>query len=360
LQEGNEIDCPRWASLKFAHPAPSKASPRILPIFLPLAGCPGRCVFCAQHAQTGLKKTSLESAHGFLERSLEAAGPETPLEIGFYGGTFTALPRAWVERFLDTACRHRERGAVSGVRCSTRPDCAPEPLLRRLAGLGLDRVELGVQTFSEHVLEAAGRGHGARASLDACRAVRAAGLGLCVHLLPGLPGHTPEDFARDVDVILGLGAGLGAELGPEAVRLHPCLVLAGTGLERLWRSGGYTPWSLEQAIAALAPAVLRLWRAGVAVSRIGLAQEPDLEAAVLAGPRHPALGSRVRALALHLAVRELLGGRRAARLLAPQTASGGFWGHARELAPPYAALGLTSANVHFEHREDFQLDCHDH
>nr|WP_272881676.1 radical SAM protein [Fundidesulfovibrio soli] len=351
MQEGNQNKCPRGASLRFAHPAPSKARPRILPVFLPLAGCPGRCLFCAQHAQTGVKTTSLEQSHDFLERCLEAARPDAPLEVGFYGGTFTALPRAWRDRFMATASRHRERGVVSGVRCSTRPDRAQAGLLRELAAQGLDRVELGVQTFCERVLRLAERGHGADASLEACLAVREAGLGLSLHLLPGLPGHTPEDFARDVEQA--------AALAPEAVRLHPCLVLAGTGLEQLWRSGGYEPWSLERTIKALAPAVLRLWRAGVAVTRIGLAHEPDLEAAVLAGPTHPALGMRVRALALHLFVAELLGDRRAAGLRAPAAVSGGFWGHARELAAPYAALGLERDRVRFEDRDDFQLDVRD-
>ncbi|MFP5239261.1 MAG: elongator complex protein 3 [Acidobacteriota bacterium] len=348
LQEGIQNKCPRGASLRFAHPAPSKARPRILPVFLPLAGCPGRCLFCAQHAQTGMKETSLEKAHDFLERSLETARPDAPLEVGFYGGTFTALPPAWMERFLATARQHRERGAVCGVRCSTRPDRAPAGLLRELAEQGLDRVELGVQTFCERALRLAERGHGAEASLSACRAVHEAGLGLSLHLLPGLPGHTPEDFRRDVEQA--------AALEPEAVRLHPCLVLAGTGLEQLWRAGGYEPWSLERTIAALAPAVLRLWRAGVAVTRIGLAHEPDLEAAVLAGPTHPALGMRVRATALHIFIAELLGGRLAERLLAPASASGGFWGHARELAEPYAVLGLERGRVHFEDRDEFQLD----
>ena len=351
MQEGIQNKCPRGASLKFAHPAPSKARPRILPVFLPLAGCPGRCLFCAQHAQTGVKNTSLEQALAFLDKNLEAARPDAPLEVGFYGGTFTALPSAWMERFLAAARLHRERGAVSGVRCSTRPDRAPAGLLRELAAQGLDRVELGVQTFSEQALRLALRGHGAEASIEACLAVREAGLGLSLHLLPGLPGHTPEDFSRDVEQAVALE--------PEAVRLHPCLVLAGTGLERLWRAGGYETWSLEAAIAALAPAVLRFWQAGVAVTRIGLAHEPDLEAAVLAGPTHPALGMRVRALALHIFIAEMLGGRRAEWLRAPASASGGFWGHARELAGPYAALGLERERVHFEDRDDFQLDVRD-
>jgi histone acetyltransferase (RNA polymerase elongator complex component) len=209
-------------------------------------------------------------------------------------------------------------------------------------------VELGVQTFDDAVLATAGRGCAARDVEDASRAVCDAGLGLGLQLLPGLPGHTPGMLAGDVRRCI--------EIAPDLVRLHPCLVLAGTPLAELWRSGGYRPWELDETVNALGSAVLGLWRSGIAVTRIGLAPDPALEAAMLAGPRHPALGTMVRARALFLDIRERLGSRRAVSLRAPQRLSGEFWGVRRGLAPEYQTLGLNAASVRFEDREDFQMD----
>jgi len=314
-------------------------------VFLPQAGCPGRCAFCAQDLQTGKPGQTLEQALDAMDRALRAQPAERPLEVAFYGGTFTALDPAWVERFLALAALHRRQGTVRGVRCSTRPDAVTPALLDRLAALGLDTVELGVQTFHDMALRDARRGHDGECSLRACRLAREAGLSPGLHLLPGLPGVTPGVFARDVALAVGLA--------PDFVRLHPCLVLAGSGLEAPWQAGTFSPWDLKTTVEALARACLDFWRAGIAVARVGLAVEPALEAAVLAGPRHPALGSMVRVRALFLEVRERLAGREALSLAAPARVSGEFWGHAGDLEAAWRTLGLHRANVRFEDREDF-------
>ena len=283
-----------------------------------------------------------------MRADLDAARGGPALEVAFYGGTFTALPPVWRTRFLEEAARRKTSGEVAAIRCSTRPDACPPALLRELAAQGLDMVELGVQTFDDAVLAAAGRGCAAQDVEDASRAVRDAGLGLGLQLLPGLPGHAPEMLDEDVRRSI--------RIAPDLVRLHPCLVLDGTPLAELWRSGCYLPWELDETVKTLGRAVLSLWRAEIPVTRIGLAPDPALEAAMLAGPRHPALGTMVRAWALFLDIRERLGSRRAAALRAPQRLSGEFWGVRRGLAPEYQTLGLDAASVRFEDREDFQLD----
>jgi histone acetyltransferase (RNA polymerase elongator complex component) len=270
------------------------------------------------------------------------------LELAFYGGSFTALPMEWIMRFLKAAARFRQTGIVTAVRCSTRPDACDPALLELLAARGLDMVELGVQTFDDAVLDAVGRGHSVEDSRRAARAVKNAGLELGLHLLPGLPGHDEGGLANDVAEC--------AALGPSMVRLHPCLVLAGTGLEALWREGRFVPWPLERMAAALARASLALWTAGIATGRVGLAREPSLEGAVLAGPRHPALGTMARAGALLEHIKSQAAGRQPARLIAPQSVSGELFGHGRELAGEYASLGLGPGRVLFEDRTDFILE----
>lgn len=335
----------------FRHPEPAGRAGRIWPVYLTYQGCPGRCVFCAQPLQSGRKADTLDRILAAMEAQLHAArtAGRGPYELAFYGGVFTALPAPWPERFLAAARRAREAGSVTRVRCSTRPDACAPALLEQLAASGLDLVEIGAQTFREPVLEASGRRHDAACIHRAVRAVRQAGLGLGLQLLPGLPGHTPADLADDVATT--------AALAPDLVRLHPCLVPRGTVLEALYRAGHYQPWDLETTLAALALALPVLWRAGVRVARIGLAPEPGFLAALVAGPWHPALGARVRAratLALIAEEARALGGRLLG-LTAPRRFSGELFGQARELAPAYAALGVSGPAIRFEDRCDFLL-----
>ncbi len=336
----------------FRHPEPAcPGKVRIRPVFLPFAGCPGRCVYCAQHLQTGQSPQRLDEALAGLRRTLarDMAAGRGPYEIGFYGGTFTALPGDFAERFTEAAGEYRRRGLVTRVRCSTRPDAVDPVRLSALRGLGLDMVEIGVQTFEAGVLAASGRGHGPGEIFSACRAVRESGLSLGVQLLPGLPGHTPGMFARDVE--------LAASLVPETARIYPCLVAAGTRLAAMFAAGEYAPWDEDTAVAAVAGGLPVLWRAGVRVIRIGLAPQDGLSSAILAGPAHPALGNRARARALYAVVRDkALGlGPKPKRLLAPSRYAGEFWGYGRELAADYAGLGLTRESVRFAGVSAFEM-----
>ena len=155
-----------------------------------------------------------------------------------------------------------------------------------------------------------------------------------------------------------LDVGMACELRPDVVRLYPCQVLRGTVLERLWNQGAYRPWGLTRTIETLAVAVLQLWRAGVRVIRQGLAAEPSMLAGRLAGPWHPALGQRIRSLALyhHVAGHAAFAPGGQARLLkAPRSSQGELWGHGKELLSAYARLGLKPDNVYFKTQNKFIL-----
>lgn len=345
----------RAVSLDFAWLRRS-AVPRqaVVPVFLPFRGCPVRCVFCAQDVQTGIggcqKPDSAESSHTASVEALLLAARENlrlrhesgqpAAELAFYGGTFTALPDEDLTACLNLACEAREKGWISSFRCSTRPDRVDAQILERLRAAGCGVVELGVQSFADSALAASRRGYTGSTAQAACALVRAAGLKLVVQLLPGMPGHTPQFFMDDVPAALAAGA--------QMLRFYPCLVLEGTGLAAMWREGDYKPWPLEDTLESLAHGWLTAARANVPVIRMGLAPEPGLENAVLAGPVDRELGGRVKGRAMLLAVRELLGENAATPamhfdLLLPRSAQGFFWGAKGELRARWTALGLRTA-----------------
>ncbi len=265
----------------------------IIPVFIPNLGCPHRCLFCDQRPITGAPQalpTEAEVARAaapyLASKRARRGGPR---QLAFYGGTFTLLPEADQEYLLAIGRGYLARGEVDSLRLSTRPDAVDARCLARLAGSGVRTVELGAQSFDEGVLGLARRGHTAAQTREAARLIRAAGLELGLQLMCGLPGETRESFAASCRAA--------AALGPELVRLYPVLVLEGTGLARLWRQGGYRPLSLEEAAAWCAEALAIFEAAAVPVARAGLPPSAGLEAALLAGPYHPAFGQLVRSAA---------------------------------------------------------------
>ena len=346
----------------------------VVPVFLPFRGCPVRCVFCAQDVQTGLADANplpgtaaqavpqvstgiaqvLNEARQNLWHRHDAGHP--PAELAFYGGTFTALPESELAACLDLAREALEQGWISSFRCSTRPDRVDAPTLLRLRSAGCGVVELGVQSFNDSALAASRRGYTGATALAACATVRAAGLKLGVQLLPGMPGHNPQHFAHDVPTALAAGAHM--------LRFYPCLVLEGTGLAAMWREGSYKPWPLEATLDALAQGWLEAMRAGVPVIRMGLAPEPGLAQAILAGPVDGELGGRVKGRALLLAVREALQAPDLRQkflpecgfaLRLPRAMQGFFWGAGGELRPAWAALGLRAVSFEEESKPQILL-----
>lgn len=334
---------------RFDWPEPSRRRHAVVPVFLPFAGCPARCVFCAQHQQSGTGPRALDAALAQMDARLEERAQRglPPAELGFYGGTFTAMPPAALDACLEAARRAAARGLACRARCSTRPDALTPNILEALKAAGFSMVELGVQSFHGGALAAARRGYDAAAARTACAMVREAGMELGVQLLPGMPGVTPDIFATDVRAAV--------EAGARALRFYPCQVLEGTELARQWRSGAYVPWSLEDALSALARAWLAARAAGAAVIRMGLAPEEGLREHVLAGPAHPALGSMAQGLALFLAVREAAGENALAALAAPRRCRGFFWGHQGGLRARWAETGITPERVSWHEGREIRL-----
>lgn len=337
--------CARPESVCFRTGARQHAIRRIFPVFIPFLGCPGQCVYCAQDKQTGHSASSgihavLKDACAHLDTFSPCTGEQTR-ELAFYGGTFTALPASDRRACLDTLLFLRKKGLITHARCSTRPDALAHGVLEELSRCGVGLVELGIQSFDDKALALSRRGYTGREAEAGCLTVRQAGLDLGIQLLPGMPGSTPEIFLSDVRHTL--------ELEPSCLRFYPCLVPEGTVLARWYREGVFKPWSVEETVRTLGKALYLAWQADVPVIRLSVAPEPSFDTALLAGPRHPALGALIQAEALLLAAADAAVqlGRTPEQLVLPAFCQGFLYGDHGALKPRWKALGLTPERIVF-------------
>ncbi|AVX30602.1 Radical SAM superfamily protein [Carboxydocella thermautotrophica] len=258
------------------------AKQHILPLFIPQLGCGQACSFCNQHTITGRVKPLLpEDLPGLLP-----AGPE-PVELALYGGSFTALPLKVQVAWLESLQPWRQRGKISTIRLSTRPDAINLEQMLWLKSYGVTTVELGVQSLDDQVLARAGRRYRAADVITAILAGHVAGLKIGIQLLPGLPGETPQTAVA--------GARRLAAVAPDLVRIYPLVVLAGTPLARELEAGTFQPWDFALAVDTAARLKIIFQSRGIPVIRIGLQPGQDLVpgSSVLAGCYHPALGQIV-------------------------------------------------------------------
>ena len=258
----------------------------IYPIFLPHAGCPHRCIFCAQVLTSAC--TRLPDPDRTLATLMASLPPGGSGELAFYGGSFTLLAESEQQRWLELGTRLLAAGRIAALRISTRPDAVTPAIARRLAAAGVATVELGCQSFDPEVLRRAGRGHGADAAAQALPLLRAQGMAVVIHLMPGLPGADAGEALDSLATALALQ--------PDFLRIHPTIVLRGTVLEKLYQDGEYTPLTLTAAVQLGATMLRRARAANVPVIRFGLMANENLDrgTAVIAGPYHPAFGQLLR------------------------------------------------------------------
>lgn len=255
----------------------------IVPFFISHQGCPHKCVFCDQKTITGNSGALPASAEllSAVRTWRRTSGAES-VEVAFYGGSFTLLPRQQQHGLLQPLQPLLQSGEVSSIRISTRPDAVDAEAVCFLQESGVSLVELGVQSMDDLTLELAGRGHTAQDTLDAFSALRAGGLRIGAQTMPGLPGECGADAIASFRKLLSLK--------PDLVRIYPAVVLQGTELARMYQKGSYRPLPLREAVAICKVMLQNAGLAGIPVIRVGLQPTDELSsgAEVIAGPYHPA------------------------------------------------------------------------
>lgn len=252
-------------------------------IFIPHLGCPFNCIFCDQYKITGSDSAvTPDDVYSTLEKASNSGLDNKNTQIAFFGGSFTAIDRKLMIRYLEVAHKFIKDGFFDSIRISTRPDCIDVGTLEILKKYGVRTVELGVQSLDDKVLALAKRGHTAKQSLDAVKLIQDAGLEPGMQMMCGLPGDTREKDIETAKKII--------ETGCRQVRIYPVVVIDGTYLATMYKRGEYAPLSVEEAVDTCAILCDMFEKAEVTVLKCGL----HSDSGSIAGPFHPAFGELVR------------------------------------------------------------------
>uniref|UniRef100_A0A1A8GB54 Elongator complex protein 3 n=1 Tax=Nothobranchius korthausae TaxID=1143690 RepID=A0A1A8GB54_9TELE len=200
------------------------------------------------------------------------------VEFIVMGGTFMALPEEYRDFFIRNlhdalsghtsnnvaeAVRYSERSNTKcvGITIETRPDYCLKRHLSDMLNYGCTRLEIGVQSVYEDVARDTNRGHTVRAVCESFHLAKDAGFKVVAHMMPDLPNVGME---RDVEQFIEFFEN--PAFRPDGLKLYPTLVIRGTGLYELWKTGrykSYTPSALVDLVArilALVPPWTRVYR----------------------------------------------------------------------------------------------------
>ncbi|XP_055433754.1 elongator complex protein 3 isoform X1 [Bubalus kerabau] len=200
------------------------------------------------------------------------------VEFIVMGGTFMALPEEYRDYFIRNlhdalsghtsnniyeAVKYSERSLTKciGITIETRPDYCMKRHLSDMLTYGCTRLEIGVQSVYEDVARDTNRGHTVRAVCESFHLAKDSGFKVVAHMMPDLPNVGLE---RDIEQFTEFFEN--PAFRPDGLKLYPTLVIRGTGLYELWKSGRYKSYSpsdlieLVARILALVPPWTRVYR----------------------------------------------------------------------------------------------------
>ena len=183
------------------------------------------------------------------------------VEIIVLGGTFSSYPRDYQTEAMrdifyaaniynktkkrEALSLHTEQSfnetndiKIIGISLETRPDQINKYELRRFRELGCTRIQIGVQHTDDEILKIINRKHDVQCSVNAIKLMKDFGFKVDIHIMPDLPGATPEKDKAMFDEIF-----LTDKYKPDYVKIYPCLDVTYTEIRKWKEDGRWTPYS---------------------------------------------------------------------------------------------------------------------
>jgi len=140
---------------------------------------------------------------------------------------------------------------VVGLVIETRPDTITPENLRMFRQLGCTKIQIGIQSTRQEILDANKRQMSAAQIKRAFSLIRLYGFKIHSHLMVNLLGATPEADKQDFKTFVTDPGFL-----PDEIKLYPCALVSGTQLVQKYREGAWQPYAKDELVDVLVQDVL--------------------------------------------------------------------------------------------------------
>lgn len=175
----------------------------MLSLYIHIPYCVGKCLYCGFYST----RYEPEKADDFLsglriEAEQWGANVATQRIGSIYvgGGTPTVLSSAQLGQLIGIIKSNFTFDADAEFTFEANPNTVSENALSFLRSQGVNRLSLGIQSFSDSVLRVLGRLHTCAQAGDAFHAARKAGFSnISLDLMFGIPGQTSAEWEESID-----------------------------------------------------------------------------------------------------------------------------------------------------------------
>lgn len=188
-------------------------------LYIHIPFCASRCIYCGFYSTTAVASQDrytdalcreMQMQKDYLLKALDATPHMELSTVYLGGGTPSQLSGENLEKLFDTIYNkvYQDQLPVSAtaeVTIECNPDDITPQFASILSSLPVNRVSMGVQTFSDERLKFLRRRHSAREVDQAIGRLRQAGIGnISIDLMFGFPQETMADWRIDLQQALSL------------------------------------------------------------------------------------------------------------------------------------------------------------
>ena len=194
-------------------------------IYIHIPFCKSRCIYCGFYSTTGLElRQRYVDAMCHELTSRVDGNPIHTIYLG--GGTPSQLTIEQLCQIFDALYIYNKVENNAEVTIECNPDDVTETFVEGLKTLPVNRISMGVQTFSDQRLQFLHRRHTAAQAERAVERLRQAGFhNISIDLMYGFPGETLDDWLRDIDATIALT--------PKHLSAYCLMIEEGTPLYRM-------------------------------------------------------------------------------------------------------------------------------
>jgi oxygen-independent coproporphyrinogen-3 oxidase len=171
-------------------------------IYIHIPFCKGFCNYCDFYSITDNSEaeTFVQAVMRETEMQARYLDGETVETVYFGGGTPSLLTVGQTGQIISAVRKNFSFSDDPEITVEVNPDDVYEGYFRELAGTGVNRVSLGVQSWNDKRLKYLGRRHDAGQSAKALELAFKEGIvNVSVDLIYGLPGMTTGDLKLDLE-----------------------------------------------------------------------------------------------------------------------------------------------------------------
>ncbi len=140
-----------------------------------------------------------------------------------------------------------------GLSIETRPDEITQEEVIKIRRLGATKVQIGVQSLDDNVLNMNKRGHDSAQTALAFKLLRQAGFKIHCHYMPNLYGATPQSDIEDFSKLFS-----DPKYCPDEIKIYPCSLIDGTELMDYFKANKWKPYTHDELVNVVTQCLLKV------------------------------------------------------------------------------------------------------